>query len=100
MKDFPGTQQAITKGLSKAAADKERIETARIHAERLGYTPPDLVSEYVASLPTGTRVLKKNTAILEKSMTDYVSAFLMSEFSRPFSFEDLAARPGVSIATL
>jgi len=100
MRDYPGTQTATTKGLSKSASDKERIETARTHAERLGYTPPDLVSEYVATLPEGKKVLKKNTAILEKSMTDYVSAFLMAEFSRAFTFEELLAKPGVSLATL
>lgn len=100
MKDFPGVQHATTKGLSKSAADKERIETAASHAKIAGYLPPDLVSEYIANLPPGKKALKKDTGILEKSMTDYVSAFLMSEFSRRFSFEQLLAMPGVSLGSL
>lgn len=100
MKDYPGIQVATTKGLTKSASDKERIETARIHAERLGYTPPDLVSEYVSGLPEGKKVLKKNTNVLEKSMTDYISAFLMAEFCSRFTFEELSGMPGVSTASL
>lgn len=100
MKDYPGVQHSSTKGLSKAAADKERIETAASHAERAGYVPPDLVAAYVSSLPEGAKVLKKNTNILEKSMTDYVSAWLMSEYARTRTLEELLALPGCSAATL
>lgn len=77
---FPGVQRA-PKGLSKSQADKARIEAARQHAEDRGYIPPDLVAAYVASLPPGAKVLKKHTAPLEKSMTDYVSAFLIGEWA-------------------
>ena len=80
MSDFPGIQTG-PKGLSKSMKDKARIEAARQHAEDRGYTAPDLIAEYVQSLPPGTRVLKKHTGPLEKSMTDYVSAFLMSEWA-------------------
>lgn len=101
MKDFPGTQHATTKGLSKSASDQERIDTARFHAERLGYSPPDLVADWEQHCAVeGKKVLKKDTNPLTKSMTDYVSAFLMSEYSRPFTFAELLAMPGVSLATL
>lgn len=79
---FPGVQRAPKElKLTKSASDKYRIEAARKHAEDRGYTPPDLVAEYVATLPPGTRILKKNTVDLEKSMTDYVSAFLIGEWA-------------------
>lgn len=97
MKVFPGVQRA-PKGLTKAASDQYRIEQALQHAAELGYHPPNLVQEYIDSLPEGTKVLKKHTAPLEKSMTDYVSAFLMNEFARRFSKEDFAALQGVSPA--
>lgn len=99
MKEFPGVQHA-PRGMTKAAGDKHRIEVAAHFAKEAGYEPPDLVSEYVDSLEPGKKVLKKNTNVLEKSMTDYVSAFLMSEYSRAFSFTELLALPGVSPATL
>lgn len=76
---FPGVQRA-PKGLTKAKADQFRIEAAANHARERGYTPPDLVAEYAASLPEGKKLLKKDTAPLTKSMTDYVSAFLMGEW--------------------
>ena len=97
MKAFPGTQRA-PKGLSKSESDKYRIEQARQHAEELGYQPPDLVQEYISSLPEGTKVLKKHTDPLEKSMTDYVSAFLMNEFVRRHTAEEFRALQGVSPA--
>lgn len=101
MKDFPGTQHATTKGLSKSASDQERIDTARFHAERLGYTPPDLVADWEHHCSVeGRKALKKDTNVLTKSMTDYVSAFLMSEYARRFSYDELIAMPGVSPASL
>lgn len=101
MRDYPGTQQATTKGLSKTAADQERIETAAFHAKRAGYTPPDLVAAYITECQVaGMKVLKKDTNVLAKSMTDYVSAWLMSEFTRQFSLDQLLAMPGVQRATL
>jgi hypothetical protein len=97
MSMFPGVQRA-PKGLTKTEADKARIEAARLHALERGYEPPNLVQRYIDSLPAGTKVLKKHTAPLEKSMTDYVSAFLMSEFIRSMSEEDFRALQGVSPA--
>lgn len=79
MKPFPGIQYA-PKNLTKAEGDKYRIDQAAHYAREAGYEPPDLVAEYVASLPEGKKPLKKDTNVLAKSMTDYVSAFLMSEF--------------------
>ncbi len=97
MRAFPGVQRA-PKGLSKLEADKYRIEQARLYAADLGYQPPDLVQEYIDTLPEGTRVLRKHTNPLEKSMTDYVSAFLMNEFTSRFTKEDFSALQGVSPA--
>lgn len=99
MKEFPGTMHA-PRGLNKSAADKYRIEQAAEHARVAGYEPPDLVAAYVDSLPEGTRILKKNTNVLEKNMTDYISAFLMSEFSMPYSYDQLIDMKGVSPVSL
>lgn len=101
MKDFPGVAHSTTKGLSKAASDQERIDTAAFHAQQAGYTPPDLVAEYTAlCAQTGKKILKKDTNPLVKSMTDYVSAWLMSEFTRRFTLTELRVMPGVQRATL
>lgn len=97
MKDFPGVQRA-PKGLSKSEADKYRIEQARLHAAHLGYSPPDLVQEYLDSLPEGTKALKKHTNPLEKSMTDYVSSFLMNHFVTSRTEEEFRGLQGVSPA--
>lgn len=80
MSMFPGVQRA-PKGLTKSQSDKARIEAARQHAEDRGYAPPDLVAEYAASLPPGTKVLAKHTTPLLKTQTDYVSAFLIGEWA-------------------
>lgn len=79
MKDYDGVARA-PKGLSKADSLKYRDQKAREHAERLGYTPPDLVQEYIDSLPEGAKVLKKNTAPYAKSMTDHIMAFLINDW--------------------
>lgn len=98
MKEFPGTQHA-PRGMAKAAADAYRIDQAAQHARDCGYEPPDLVAEYIAANP-GKKILKKDTNVLTKSMTDYVSAFLMSEFTRMHTVEKLLTLPGVSKASL
>jgi hypothetical protein len=80
-KTFPGVGTApkeIPKGAARLAY---RVEAARVHALNLGYTPPDLIAQYVASLPEGTRVLKKFTNPLAKTMTDYVDAYLISHWA-------------------
>lgn len=94
---FPGVQRA-PKGLTKSQADAYRIEQARIHAAEHGYEPPDLVQLYIDKQPEGKKILKKDTAPLEKAMTDYVSAFLMSEFVCSMSVEQFLSRQGVSPA--
>lgn len=101
MKDFPGVSHSTTKGLSKAASDQERIDTAAFHALQAGYTPPDLVGAWEAECrEVGRKILKKDTNPLAKSMTDYVSAWLMSEFTRRFTLTELRVMPGVQRATL
>lgn len=78
-KRFPGVSRGVSKNKTEAA--KEKIEAARAHAERLGYAPPDLVAAYVAQCEAdGVKVLKKHTNPLEKSMTDYTDAFLMTDW--------------------
>lgn len=80
-KDYPGVGRA-PKGLKGAAADKARIEAAQSAAEELGYLPPDLVQRYIDAQQPGTRILKKHTTALTKNMTDYVDAFLISDWAR------------------
>lgn len=76
----PSTWQKEYRGVARGKP-AERVEAAELHATRLGYTAPDLVGEYIKSLPEGTRVLKKNTNPLEKVRTDYVDARLMGDWS-------------------
>jgi len=91
----PSTWQKNYPGVARGKAD-ERIEAARAHAERLGYLPPDLVGEYIASLPEGKKVLKKNTDGLYKTQTDYVDAYLMADWVYSFeTFEELRDLKGV-----
>jgi hypothetical protein len=80
-KHYPGVG-SIPKGVDvpKAHRDAWRAEEARKHALARGYAPPDLVEQYIASLPEGARVLKKHTDPLAKSMTDYVDAFLIGDW--------------------
>lgn len=99
MKNYPGVQRA-PKGLSKTESDAYRVRQAEIHAAERGYSPPDLVQEYIDSLPEGTKVLKKNTNPLEKSMTDYVSAFLMNHFVSSMSEQEFRSLQGVQPAAI
>lgn len=78
-KDYPGVGRA-PKGLTKTEAAKYRIEKASEYASQLGYEPPNLVQQYIDSLPEGAKILKKFTNPLEKNMTDYVDAFLMNDW--------------------
>jgi hypothetical protein len=93
-KKYPGVGTA-PRTIPKKDRDAYRIEAARAHAEGLGYTPPDLVAQYVASLPEGTRVLKKNTNPLAKSMTDYVDAFLMTDWAYGLGLKEVTKQTGV-----
>lgn len=96
MRDFDGVQRA-PKGLTKSESDKYRIETAAKHAKERGYEPPDLVQQYIDANP-GKKILKKDTGPLAKSMTDYVSAFLMSEFVIKRTREQVIALQGFAPA--
>lgn len=91
----PSTWQNTYPGVARGPA-KDRVEAARQAALSAGYTPPDLVAQYVASLPEGTKILKKNTNPLEKVMTDYIDAFLMARWVlRQGAFGDLIKVKGV-----
>jgi hypothetical protein len=92
MRPYPGVQRA-PKGYTKTAGDKFRIAKAAEYALSFGYTPPDLVQEFIDSQPEGTRILKKHTNPLEKSKTDYVSAFLMNHFVTSMTEEEFRALP-------
>lgn len=72
----------IGKNMTKAQKEAWLIEAARSAAKKRGYTPPDLVNDYIASQPEGTKILKKHTGPLIKNMTDYVDAFLMGRWVR------------------
>lgn len=77
----PASWQKFFPGVSHGPAD-ERIESARVHAKRLGYEPPNLVQNYLDSLPEGKKALKKHTAPLAKTQTDYIDAFLLQAYLR------------------
>lgn len=84
------------KGMKGKQAERYRIEAAARHAKNFGYEPPNLVQQYLDTLPEGTRILKKNTDPLEKQMTDYVDAFLMGRWVRRFeTYDELLAASGV-----
>lgn len=100
-KAYPGVG-SIPRGMPKMTQtqkDQFRIQKAQEYAAEFGYTPPDLVAAYVASLPEGAKVLKKHTNPLEKSMTDYVDAFLMSHWVYSFdSLDEVKTLQGVQPA--
>ncbi len=91
----PSSWQRTYEGVSRGKAP-EREEAARQAALSLGYTPPDLISQYAASLLEGAKALKKHTNPLAKTMTDYIDAYLMGKFVlRQGQFGDLAKLSGV-----
>lgn len=55
--------------------------TAAVAAER-GYTPPDLLQVHAAEIPEKGPERTKIRSLLKKSSTDYVDAFLISEWAR------------------
>jgi hypothetical protein len=102
MPTFPGVQSvpaAIGKGMTKSQKDKWRIACAEDHARRLGYEAPDLLAQWIEEHPD-VKPLKKNTGDLDKSRSDYVSAWLMSEFLRAYNDQDLLQLTGVQIANI
>lgn len=89
----PSSWQKFFPGVARGPA-ADRVESARIHAKRLGYTPPDLVQHHIDALPEGAKVLKKHTNVLAKVMTDYIDAFLMTEFIKMHDGE-VTGQPGI-----
>lgn len=85
-----------TFGINPRDKQPVREEHARLQALEFGYEPPDLIGQYAASLPEGTKVLKKHTNPLAKTMTDYIDAFLMGRFVlRQGLFGDITKLSGV-----
>lgn len=102
MAQFPGVQRVpadIGRGMTKGAKDRWRIAKAEEHATALGYTAPDLLARWKLANP-GLKPLVKNTGDLKKSKTDYISAFLMSEFLRTRSIDEVRALPGCILAQI
>lgn len=102
MAQFPGVQRVpsdIGKGMTKGQKDKWRIAKAEEHARALGYEAPDLLAQWIADNPD-IKPLKKNTGDLEKSKTDYVSAWLMSEYLQAYNEQDLPNITGIQVAQI
>lgn len=102
MPKFPGVQSVpatIGKGWTKSQKDKWRVAKAAEYAQALGYEAPDLLAQWIAEHPD-VKPLKKNTGDLDKSRTDYVSAFLMSEFLQAYHEQDLPGIQGIQVANI
>jgi len=74
----------LAKGMTKTMKESWLIGAAAQAAADRGYSPPDLVAQFIAEQPEGARILKKDTNPLTKNMTDYVDAFLMGRWVREF----------------
>jgi hypothetical protein len=72
----------LAKEMTKTQKDKYRIEQARLHAERLGYTGPDLLTDYAADIPEKGKERTDARNQLKKASTDYVDAFLMAKWAQ------------------
>lgn len=96
MREFEGVAPGHYrgKGLSKYQVGKLRVAKMAEHAKERGYEPPNLVAEWQAQNPD-LKPLKKYIETYEKNMTDYVAAFLISEFALSYTKEDLFALQGV-----
>lgn len=82
----PSTWQKRYPGVSRGKPE-ERIEAARAAAAQLGYFAPNLVQDYLSSVPEGKRPLQKFIKPLEKQMTDHVDAFLMGNWAHELGEE-------------
>lgn len=69
-------------------------DTAAVAAER-GYTPPDLLEIHSDALPAKGPERTKIRTLLKKSATDYVDAFLLSEWALSVVGTDLTSIQGV-----
>jgi hypothetical protein len=90
MTKFPGVQRVpadIAARMTTTQKDRWREAKAAEYARELGYEAPDLISDWQAKNPT-LKPLKKYTNVLDKNRTDYVSAFLMSEYLRDFQLSE------------
>lgn len=77
----PSTWQRSFEGVARGLP-ADRLAAAKQHAKQTGYTAPDLVGEYISTLPEGKKPLKKHTNPLEKTQSDYVDAWLISIWLR------------------
>jgi hypothetical protein len=88
----PRPWQNFYPGVARGA-EAERIEAARVAAEKIGYAPPPLVDEYIATVPEGKRPLVKYLKPLAKQMTDYIDARLICDWADQFdSLEAIEAK--------
>lgn len=101
MNNFPGVQRVpkeIARGMTKTQTDKWRIAKAEEYAANLGYMAPDLEAKWIEEHPD-LKPLQKYLSPLRKSKTDYVSAFLMSEFLSAYNLQDFPFQ-GVELAQI
>lgn len=103
-KHWPGTgsvPKAIKAELPKRQWDAWREEQMRLAALSLGYVPPDLVADHRALCEAeGRKVLVKDTKPLAKNMTDYVAAYLISEFCQKRGLATLLQTPGCTLPNI
>lgn len=79
----PTPWQSYYPGVSRGA-EEDRIKAARTAAEKIGYTPPTLVDDYIASVPEGKRPLVKHMKPLAKQETDFIDARLICHWAEQF----------------
>ncbi len=84
----------LSKAQLKAQTQIRREANMLRHAAEAGYTPPDLVQQYIDANP-GKKILKKDTNPLVKNTTDYVAAFLIGQFALRYTKDELFALQGV-----
>ena len=77
---------------------EQKAITAAVAAS-FGYYPPDLLEVHAAEIPEKGPERTKIRALLNKSSTDYIDAFLMSQWVGTMSVDyDLASIQGVQAA--
>lgn len=84
------------KGPSKAERERMRLMEMRETAEKFGYYPPGLAADYVVECRENDIKPKAVTVnALLKSETDYVAAFLITEWARQLGESVIRAESGV-----